>query len=212
MDTLSSNLGGILFTGVGLALCLLGFRMVKFHVHTLGVIALGAAGCAGGVLLGWPWAAAALAVAGAVAGFKIGPYLYPVYVAIVGAAGGALLGLAIVFMTTPSNPRVVLIATAVAFGLIALLHARLLTIGWTSLIGAAISSLGLQTIFHGPIPTLARFDALSMGLYTLAFFATGLVFQLLTNPVEVPAPVLAAKVKPVPRRPAPATETSSSLA
>ncbi len=206
MDSLSSNLGGILFTGVGLALALLGFKMVRFHVHTLGVIALAAAGCAGGVLLGWPWAAAALAVAGAVGGYKLGPHLYPVYVAIVGAAGGALLGLAVVFVTAPSNPRLVLIASAIAFGLIALLHARALTIGWTSLIGAAIATLGLQTIFHGPIPTVARFDGLSTGLYSLTFFVTGLVVQCVTNPEEKPEPVMAAKVKPVPRRPAPATQ------
>ncbi len=193
MELLAANLNSIILTGVGLTLALLGYRLVRFHALTMGVISLAAAGAAGGLLLNSPIAMAGFALAGGILGYFLGPIVWHVYVALVAAAGGAAIGILLCDITHAANPRLVVIATAVAFAVIALLDAKVITIAWTSLMGAGIAKLGLAA-FHAP----SEQSQWQSGGVGIAFFAVALLFQFRTN--REPEVEKTAKPSPMPKR------------
>ena len=196
MDLLAANLASILLTGVGLSLALLGYRLVRFHALTMGVVALAGAGAAGGVLLNSPLATTAFALGGAILGYFLGPLLWHVYVAVVAGLGGTAIGLVITTLTHPSNPPLVVASTAVACAAIALLDAKAITIAWTSLAGSCIAISGI--LRTSPMPV----RSMTVGAIFAALVVVSLLFQFRTNrgEPEAPAPAPKPKAPPAPRR------------
>jgi len=181
MDKLWMILPGAALAGLGAVLCAMGYRQVRFQAMTVGICVFAATGAAAGALLGYPAFAAGLCIAGAVLGYALHGMLFHVYVGLAAAMGGAAVGLLLAVVCHYSNPVVLCGATAAGCAVIALLDARIMTIGWTSAAGAAL-------VTHGLLRSTAVLSALPQAqlTWTLAaifvvLFGAGFVFQLRTT-------------------------------
>lgn len=181
MDRLWQTLPGAALAGLGMVLCALGYRQVRFQAMTVGVCVFAATGAAVGSLLGYPAFAAGLCVAGALLGYALHGVLFQVYVGLAAAMGGAAVGLLLTVLCNYSNPYVLCGATAAGCGIIALLDARIMTIGWTSAAGAALVTHGLYRI----LPSLGDLSRSQLTWTLSAIFAlltiAGVVFQSRTT-------------------------------
>lgn len=181
MDRLWQTLPGAALAGLGMVLCALGYRQVRFQAMTVGVCVFAAAGAAAGSLLGYPAFTAGLCVSGALLGYALHTILFQVYVGLAAAMGGAAVGLLLTVLCNYSNPIVLCSATAAGCGVIALLDARIMTIGWTSAAGAALVSHGL----YRSMPALGELSRSQLTWTLSTIFAllaiTGIVFQMRTT-------------------------------
>lgn len=192
MREIWDTLPGAVMAGLGAMLCSLGYRLVRFHALKVGVWAFAALGCGAGALAGWPALAAFLCVAGAVLGYALGPVLFHVYVGAAAALGGAAVGLLLAGLTHYSNPVLLCGATALGCTIIALLDSRVITIVWTSTVGAALVALGILLALPGPNPASLKWTLVTVGA---ALLSIGVYFQLRTGDAE---PAGAAKPEPTP--------------
>lgn len=192
-------------SGLGMVLCLIGYKTVRFHALTVGVCAFSALGGAAGARMDLPLLAAALALAGGCLGYGIAPLVFPVYIAVAAAAGGSFAGVFLCLVTGYSNPPLLIASTAAGFAVLALLDARFITILWTSFAGATQATVGILWMTLPPHlltdpaalgPALRRIAPVA-GSISLALLVSGVLFQsLTTRERSVPAPAL----PPVPHR------------
>ena len=194
MERLWQTLPGATMAGLGMVLCVLGYRQVRFQAMTVGVCVFAVAGAAAGSLLGYPAFAAGLCAAGAVLGYALHGMLFHVYVGLAAAMGGAAVGLLLSVLCHYSNPVVLCGATAAGCGVIALLDARIMTIGWTSAAGAALVTHGL----YRSMPALGDLSPTQLTWTLAATFAVlsiaGIVFQSRTTAEQQ----LSTKIAPAP--------------
>ena len=95
--------------------------------------------------------------------------------------GGAALGLLLSVMCNYSSPLVLCGATAAGAAVIALLDARLMTIGWTSAAGAALVTHGLLRS-TAVLATLPRTQLTwTLAIIFIALFGAGFAFQMRTT-------------------------------
>lgn len=198
MSGLWATLPGAALAGLGAVLCAMGYQQLRFQAMTVGICVFAAAGAAAGALLGYPAFAAGLCAVGAFVGYALHGRLFHVYVGLSAAMGGGALGLLLALICRYSSPVFLCIATAIGATVIALLNARLMTMGWTSATGAALITLG---VFRA-IPILAALPRAQLTVTLSAIYLLlaggGFAFQLRTTPVEHPSTVIA----PVPTQPA----------
>lgn len=198
MDRLWLILPGAAMAGLGAVLGAMGYRQVRFQAMTVGVCVFAAAGAGLGAMLGWPAFAAGLCVAGAVLGYALHGVLFRVYVGLAAAMGGAAVGLLLSVLCGYSNPMVLCGATAAGAVVIALLDARLMTIGWTAAAGAALVTHGLlrSTAVLASLPRTQLLWTLSAIFAVL--FAAGFAFQLRTTREEHVSTQIAPAPSPAP--------------
>jgi hypothetical protein len=181
MDKLWMVLPGAAMAGLGAVLCAMGYRQVRFQAMTVGVCVFAAAGAAAGAALGYPAFAAGLCGAGAILGYTLHGLLFRAYVGLAAAMGGAALGLLLCVVCHYSNPLLLCGAAAAGSAVIALLDARIMTIGWTSAAGAALVTHGLLR----STPELLQVPPVQLAWTLAAIFAvlfgTGFAFQMRTT-------------------------------
>jgi len=198
MNGLWATLPGAALAGLGAVLCATGYRQLRFQAMTVGVCVFAAAGAATGALLGYPAFAAGLCAAGAVLGYVLHDKLMHVYVGLAAAMGGAALGLLLALLVHYSSPIFLCGVTAIGATVIALLDTRLMTMGWTSVSGAALVTHG---VFRA-IPILATLPRTQLTWTLAAIFVLlaggGFAFQLRTTPQEHGTTILASAPVPTP--------------
>jgi hypothetical protein len=182
MDKLWMILPGAAMAGLGAVLCAMGYRQVRFQAMTVGVCVFAAAGAAAGAALGYPAFAAGLCAAGAILGYALHGLLFHAYVGLAAAMGGAAVGLLLSVVSHYSNPLLLCGATAAGSAVIALLDARIMTIGWTSATGAALVTHGLLR----STPALSQLPhgqlTWTLALIFTVLFGAGFAFQMRTTP------------------------------
>lgn len=169
----------------GILICFCGYRLLKLTLGLLGFIA--------GAYAGWQLAATALhasdlqalicAVVGGLLGMALYLWLYFLGVFLLGATAGAIMAAAFFNGTAhPAQPLVVL-ASSVAFGLVALVAQKFMIIVATAFSGAYLVAAGLWPfIAHGQSPSRIWLDPAhitplgSLGYAALAiWFVLGIV-------------------------------------
>lgn len=202
LESVFATLPGAIIAGVGVSFCALGFKLVRFYSLAFGVGILAALGCVLGALTGWPALALAFCLAGGVLGYALGPVFSFLYPTVAAALGGVALGKLLVAFLVFNHPELIPIALGAGFALVAALNVRLVTILWTSVVGASIGTLGiLATDVVGP--TLEQ-TTVNVVIVFAAFAVGGIVFQVQTTGEAAMTTRIA---RPVPK-PEPAATTS----